>query len=255
MLTMEQRQQITDTLARMHLPSGLGTPENACSIAAINLALTGKLTDSIPACMSEVVGNCIIVMQDSMPDALRNSTRWKSLLPLAAGTGRSHEPERLQILMDHMWTVALPIVQPLADAHGFGGAWREMIVERSAELAWSAAWSARSAARSAAWSAASAESAESAARSAAWSAESAERSAAESAESAASAAESAAEIAAASAAESAARSAAWSAESAARSAAWSAASAASAESAESAAWDILDPCGLLERLIAVGEAQ
>ncbi len=241
MLTMEQRQQITDTLARMHLPSGLGTPENACSIAAINLALTGKLTDSIPACMSEVVGNCIIVMQDSMPDALRNSTRWKSLLPLAAGTGRSHEPERLQILMDHMWTVALPIVQPLADAHGFGGAWREMIVERSAELAWSAAWSAaRSAARSAAWSA------ESAARSAAWSAESAERSAAESAESAASAAESAA------------RSAAWSAasaESAARSAAWSAASAESAESAESAAWDILDPCGLLERLIAVTEAQ
>jgi hypothetical protein len=225
---MEQRQQITDTLARMHLPSGLGTPENACSIAAINLALTGKLTDRIPACMSEVVGNCIIVMQDSMPDSLRNSTRWKSLLPLAAGTGRSHEPERLQILMDHMWTVALPIVQPLADARGFGGAWREMIVERSAESAlsaWSAAASAQRSAASVAWIAeeSAAESALSAERSAAWSAASC------------------------------ALSAEWS---AARSAASAAACALSAESAAwSAAWDTLDPCGLLERLIAVTEAQ
>ncbi len=210
LLTTEQRQRITDKLARMHLPSGLGTPENACSIAAINLALTGKLTDTIPACMSEVIGKWIIVMQDAMPDALRNSDRWKSLLPLAAGTGRSHEPERLQILMDHMWTVALPIVQPLADKRGFGRVWREMIVERSeesAEIAASAAWGA-----------------------------------ADSAASASNAAANAAAYAAASAAESVAAGAAWSA-------------AGSARSAESAAWDILDPCGLLERLIAVGEAQ
>jgi hypothetical protein len=72
----------------MTLPSGLGTEESACSIAAINLALTGELTDDIPDCMSEVIGRWIIPTQDAMPAELRNSPRWKSLLPLAAGTGQ-----------------------------------------------------------------------------------------------------------------------------------------------------------------------
>ena len=49
-------QRIADFLAEHQLSSGLGTAEEPCSIAAINLALTGRLTDDIPQCMSPVIG-------------------------------------------------------------------------------------------------------------------------------------------------------------------------------------------------------
>ena len=89
----DQRQAITDFLEGRHIPSGLGTAEEACSIAAINLALTGELTDHIPDCMSLVIGKWIIVVQDAVPDELRNSAEWRRLLPLAAGTGRARADE------------------------------------------------------------------------------------------------------------------------------------------------------------------
>ena len=163
-------QKIADVVNRMHLPSGLGTVENACSIAAINLALTGELTDDIPACMSEVIGRWILVTQDAMPDAMRNSAEWKSLLPLAAGTGRDYEKQRLALILDHMWSVALPLVQPIADAHGYGHQWREMCEKRTVAEAAEAA----EAARAAAWAAEAAEAAAWAAEAAAWAAEAAE---------------------------------------------------------------------------------
>jgi hypothetical protein len=101
-ITTEQEQRIRDLLSTMRLSDGLGTREQACSVAAINLALTGELTGTIPACMSAVTGHWIISIQDRMPDELRNSTEWKTLLPLAAGTGRDLERERLDIILDHM---------------------------------------------------------------------------------------------------------------------------------------------------------
>jgi len=45
-LSPEQQQKIADYLKGRHIPMGLGTKEEACSIAAINLALTGELTDA-----------------------------------------------------------------------------------------------------------------------------------------------------------------------------------------------------------------
>jgi hypothetical protein len=130
-ITLEQHTAIAAKLAGMTLPSGLGNEEAACSIAAINLALTGELTDDIPDCMSKVIGKWIIEVQDSMPDNMRNSDRWKSLLPRAAGTGRAKEKERLAIILDWMWGAVLPTLQPLADKHGFGREWRTMTTERT----------------------------------------------------------------------------------------------------------------------------
>lgn len=130
-LTAEQTQAIAETVTRMHLPEGIGTAEAACSIAAINLALTGTLTDDIPECMSEVIGRWVIITQDRMSDEARNSAAWKALLPLAAGTGREREQERLAIALDAMWE-ALAWVQPTADRHGFGGAWTTMTLKRTA---------------------------------------------------------------------------------------------------------------------------
>jgi hypothetical protein len=137
LLTTEQRAKIEALVQQMWLTKGVGTRENACSVAAINLALTGELTDEIPDCMSEVTGKWIIGIQDRMPSEMRNSSEWKRLLPLAAGTGRTKEPERLSIVMDWMWESLKP-VQPFADANGFGEKWAKMCIEKSIDAAYAA---------------------------------------------------------------------------------------------------------------------
>jgi hypothetical protein len=225
-------QAIADYFADRFIPAGLGNEEAACSIAGINLVLTGKLTDIIPDCMSGVIGTWIIEVQDAMPSEIRNSTRWKSLLPYAAGTGRSRETERLAIILDWMWGTVLPSVQTTADERGFRAEWETMLTERTAY----AANAARMAASAAEWAA---RAAEAAAWAAAWAAAGAEAAGAEAAE-AAEAAEGAAEWAA----EGAARSA------AAGAAAWAAEAGPAKLTSTTAVWEKFDPCGLLERMIA-----
>jgi hypothetical protein len=143
-ITQEQQTAIADYLATHVLPKGLGTAEAACSIAAINLALTGRLTDTVPDCMSPVIVRWIIRVQDAMPGDMRNSAQWKALLPLAAGTGRdaSAEKRRLKIILDWMWKVVLPHLQPMADAGGLGEAWKHMTDEKTAAAAAAAAYAA-----------------------------------------------------------------------------------------------------------------
>ena len=139
-ITEEQRQHISEVVSKMHLPAGLGNAENACSIAAINIALTGKLTDAIPECMSLVIGTWIISAQDQMDDADRNSSDWKSLLPFAAGTGNDQDKEkaRLELILAHMWS-ELAKIQHVADKHGFGTKWKAMTTNKTACAARAAA--------------------------------------------------------------------------------------------------------------------
>jgi hypothetical protein len=137
-ITEDQKAAIAAKVESMELAVGVGNEVSACSIAAINLALTGKLTDDIPDCMSPVIGQWIIGVQDRMPTELRNSAGWKSLLPLAAGTGRAHEKERLALIMDWMWGTVLPAMQEVADRGGYGPEWSRMTTERSHDAAWAA---------------------------------------------------------------------------------------------------------------------
>jgi hypothetical protein len=130
-------QAIADYFANRTIANGLGTKESACSIGGINLALTGELTDEIPECMSKVIGEWILVVQDPMPFQIRNSKLWKSLLPYAASTGRTREKDRLTIILDWMWGTVLPSVQPIADEHGFSKQWDAMLREKTG---WSAVW-------------------------------------------------------------------------------------------------------------------
>ena len=214
--TQEADARLRDYLASHELADGIGTEESACSVAAINLALTEKVTDTIPMCMSEVIGQWMIVVQDAMPSEMRNSSGWKCLLPMAAGTGHEREEERLALIMDWMWGTVLPDLQSVADRGGFGAEWRMMCVEKSPKAAGAAgaAWAAR-AARAAAWAAAR---------------------------------DAARDAVAAGAAARAARAAAWAAaRDAARDAAWD------AVAAGAAAWERYDPVGLLARLVAEGE--
>ena len=135
--TQEANDKLVEYLSRdgYEIPVGLGTKDSACSVAAINLALTGEITDKIPKCMSYPLGQWIIKVQDTMPGEMRNSAEWKALLPLAAGTGREREDERLEIILDWMWGTVLPYAQPVADEYGFGEEWRRMCEERTEESA------------------------------------------------------------------------------------------------------------------------
>ena len=136
--TQETDARLRDYLASHELVAGIGTEESACSVAAINLALTEKLTDAIPMCMSKVIGEWMIVVQDAMPSEMRNSPGWKRLLPMAAGTGRAREEGRLALVMDWMWETVLPDLQSVADQGGFGAEWRTMCMEKSPDAAWAA---------------------------------------------------------------------------------------------------------------------
>ena len=137
-LTSTQVQAITSRLAaQSNIPAWLGNEHEACSVGAINLALTGQLTGEVPECMSHIIGWWIIRTQDRMPADMRNSTEWRALLPLAAGTGRDPalEKRRSALIVQHMWEVVLPLVQPRADAQGYGVAWREMCEQRTEDSA------------------------------------------------------------------------------------------------------------------------
>ena len=153
--TLEAKEKLIFYLNTHTLPKGLGTEEAACSIAAINLAISGELTDTIPECMSKVIGKWIINIQDAIPTELRNSTEWKFLLPQAAGTGREKEQERKEIIMNWMWTIVLPIIQPIADKKGFGTKWKQMCELKTIAAAAAAAAAADAAASYAASDAAS----------------------------------------------------------------------------------------------------
>ena len=135
--TREAQERLKRYLNRpeYRIPIGLGDREAACSVAAINLAIDGILTAEIPDCMSSVTGKWIIFAQDKMPSELRNSERWKAALVRAAGSGRNHERERADMLIDWLWETVLPSLQPIADADGFGEQWRRMCTERSTENA------------------------------------------------------------------------------------------------------------------------
>ena len=137
-LAPQWRKKLTDILDQATLSKGLGSRHNPCSLAAINLAITGELIDTIPSCMSRVIGTWIIPIQDSMPEEMRNSERWKTLLPLAASTGRDHELQRATMVMEWMWSKVLGELQHTADNIGFGKAWARMCHDRTPSKAISA---------------------------------------------------------------------------------------------------------------------
>ena len=137
--TDDMRAKLIAYLETHNLPSGLGDEESACTLAAIRLAYDGKLKDDVIDCMSPVLGKAAMNLQDAMPDGMRNSARYKNLIPNMPGTGREREAERLDILIDWLRTVVLPQLQPIADKGGFGVEWRHMCEVKTPDAAAAAA--------------------------------------------------------------------------------------------------------------------
>jgi hypothetical protein len=252
--TTDHRINLETYLASHVLSCGLGKEESACTLAAINLAMSGRLTDAIPVCMSAVLGKAAIDLQDAMPNEMRNSQRYKSIIPDMPGTGRALEQERLSIMLDWMWSVVLPQIQPIADNGGFGVEWRLMCHDRTADAAARAADAAADAARAAAAAAYAAvdaavaaaahaaDAARAAARAAAWAATWAAHAGADAARAAARAADARAYAAAYAAVDAAAHYA------ASYDARAYAADARAYAAARADFWTAIDPIGVLERM-------
>jgi len=129
----KKQQKVREFLATRTISSGMGSRESACSIASINLALTGTLTDKVPPLSSPVACAWVRIIQDHIPHDMRNSSSWKDeLLPQLATCGRKEadEQRRIDLIFAWMWTV-LAKLQPLANRRGFGAEWRTMVREKT----------------------------------------------------------------------------------------------------------------------------
>lgn len=126
--------RLREYLKKNTLGVGYSDTRDVCSVAAINLALARPLDDKIPDCMSEMTGQWMIHVQDSMPDEMRNSAAWKNLLPAAAATGRDHEQSHLDTIIDWLYETVLPAARDAMgdcpDADGVG----QIIEERDHNL-------------------------------------------------------------------------------------------------------------------------
>jgi hypothetical protein len=157
MTTMDERTKIAELLERTQLCVGVGSglrgdgTVDACSLSAINLALYGRLTDTVPECMSLVIGKWIIRIQDLMPADIRNSAAWKTALVDATGTGRAHEKERLDLVMSWMWNV-LTALTPSISANA-QPAWATMCEQKTSSAAYAATATAATATATAAYAA------------------------------------------------------------------------------------------------------
>lgn len=128
-LSDEETDRIVAYLADHPQVAGIGSGQVA--IASINLALTGVLSEQIPDSMSYIVGRWMGAVQTVMPQSIRGCDDWRDLIPLAAGTGRDHEAERVDVIATWMWDAVLAPLQSLADEHGFGCTWQRMLDQRT----------------------------------------------------------------------------------------------------------------------------
>lgn len=133
--TKEDRNKVASFLSTVNLSQGIGFAEMPCSIAAINIALTGKIGDTRPSCMSPVIHRFIIEVQDSAGDEMRNSKEWKALLPWAAGSLDEDEIEleRLCLVRDWLWDTVFPnkIMLNTSALAGLRYDWEAMLKGRS----------------------------------------------------------------------------------------------------------------------------
>ena len=134
-LELEQgREKIRARLKGLRLVAGVGSVGDgtACTTSAINLALTGELTDSDRSeCMCPVVRSWVIRIQDAMPEEIRNSDEWRALIPIIAGSRStpSVEDSRRDVVLDWMWECLASIRDHLPKV--VLPAWDRMLADRT----------------------------------------------------------------------------------------------------------------------------
>jgi hypothetical protein len=144
-ITDAQRAQLAEAFASPALRLGQGLGKRGpidsgerCTIAEINLVLTGTLSADPHPCISEVIRRWVIRIQDAMPDELRNSAAWRSVAPLIAGTATEDErveSERRDMIMAWMWDRLADEAVLAALPDEMRPAWDRMLTERTSAAA------------------------------------------------------------------------------------------------------------------------
>jgi hypothetical protein len=89
--------QVASFVTNTTLGQGLDDSQTPCTIAAINLTLSGRFTDDCPRCMSQELCDFVIILQDSLSHESRNSPEWKSVIPLLLNTKDQNEKIKSRI--------------------------------------------------------------------------------------------------------------------------------------------------------------
>ena len=133
-LTQDQQKVKALLDAHPHLSRGIGDEDEMCTIATVNMALTGELTDDLHPCVSPIIHQWVRVTQDAMPEAIRDSNEWRECVPLIAGSVASDEIERarLERIMAWMWDALGDEAVLAAVPEDARPAWDYMLSERTA---------------------------------------------------------------------------------------------------------------------------
>jgi len=147
-ITTEQRQKLIDHFKSTPISGGLGTKDEPCTFAAIQLALTGELTDKDEAeCVSPTIREWVISVQDFMPSAMRtdpedeHSKRWRQTAPWIAGTvNEDLEEARQAMVIDWMWDCLGGDMVPEWVPDQFHQQWSAILSDKSIETLYALDW-------------------------------------------------------------------------------------------------------------------
>lgn len=101
--------------------------------------------------MSAVLQTFAAPLKRGMPRELSETAEYITVARLIAEADDEQENDRLQIMLDWMWSEVLPPLQDIADERGFGDAWRAMTTQRTPEAARQAESESRAATRTSTW--------------------------------------------------------------------------------------------------------
>jgi hypothetical protein len=128
-ITQAQLKAIQTRFATHETCHGVGDMVSASTVANFNIAMTGKVTDSRPDCMSKVCHAFIIRLQNKIPLYRLNSPAYRAIAPYLAGTGNAYEAERLAIILRWMRDTVLPLLEGVPDMHNYAKRWLEACQE------------------------------------------------------------------------------------------------------------------------------
>lgn len=140
MLTDDKRNEIRAALLSpdLRIGTGMGTATipgkgTACTIAEINLVLTGRLTDEPHPCISDVIRRWVIRIQDAMPAEMRNAAPWREAAAGIAGSASTPEVEeaRRDMLVRWMWDALADEAVIASLPESVEPAWNVMLREKT----------------------------------------------------------------------------------------------------------------------------
>ncbi len=84
---------------------------------------------------SLVLAEWVTTSLEWLPPFISDTVEWGVLIQASEHVGQSGDVRRQELISDWMWCTVLPVLQPYADRYGFGLEWQRMLDERTSEAA------------------------------------------------------------------------------------------------------------------------